>query len=190
MSRLASLKRALLIERSYTKQRSLREQEKLEAFQTIFTSYSGYIRSLLYRMRVDENDSDDLLQDIFLKAWKAQGEFKGDSQMKTWLSKIAINHVIDHFRKSKPNTSEFDESAFAKDQNRISYEARELAEKALSTLSPEMRATFVLHAIEGFNLQETGKILDIPTGTVKSRVYHSRLALKAALDKLGVSIAN
>lgn len=191
MSRLLSLKRNTAAAGSATplKQRELDIGiSDLQRFQRLFRDHLKYVKSLLYRMRVNENDQDDLIQEIFLKIWKAQPQFNQQASWKTWITRVAINQAIDHFRSQKPEAATFEETDFAGDQNRYSFEARELAEKAIASLPADLRAAFILHIIEGFDQKETAEILGVPLGTIKSRVHNSRHILQKTLNEMGVNL--
>lgn len=153
------------------------------------------VRNVMYRMGLD-SELDDGVQDCFVKAWKglqADGpaSFSGNSGVKTWLMRIAVNTAIDYLRRRKR-----DQSVPVTDENLISLrpvtqpnaEASDLVRKVLQKLKPDSRAVLILSAIEGFTNEEIGTILDIPAGTVKSRMHAARKESEAELRRLGVQL--
>jgi RNA polymerase sigma-70 factor, ECF subfamily len=154
-----------------------------QAFETFYAARVGLVRAVLFRM-CGPQDLDDLTQDVFVKAWSARDAFTGDSERATWLYRIAMNHAIDTLRRrarEKLRASPTDvETLHSSTKNN---QVMELAiARALELLSPEMRSVAVLHYYQDLELTEIASVLEIPLGTVKSRLHAARQKLESLLD--------
>lgn len=124
----------------------------------------------------DPEEAKDLLQQVFVKVWKKQKAFRGDSSFKTWVFRIARNQGIDFVRKKKRRREEIGvtlEPAYEQE-----YKEFELLHRKLSMLKSEHSEILRLHYFEELNLEEISKILRRPLGTVKSRLHRAREELK------------
>lgn len=154
----------------------------------LYDEHVSTVRAVLYRMGV-ANDLDDLVQECFVKAWKGMDKFRGESSVKTWITRIAVNCAYDHFRKKGVNveTEEIDEEKLgAVEPETRDSGAEEPLRRALDCLSVPHREVLVLHVIEENSVEETAAILKISAGTVKSRLFHARANLQKILEKRGV----
>lgn len=138
-------------------------------------------------------DSEDLLQDVLLKAFKNREGFQSDSQLYTWLYSIARNTVYDAFRRLKTQRKYIDKPSEGTDfeyhgQEDENLERRErfrLFHQALKRLPKEQEELIRMKDFEEMSYQEIGEVLQIPSGTAKSRLFKARLALKQTLEQLG-----
>lgn len=150
----------------------------MEAF--VHEHYAFVLRFMLHLTRRIE-DAEDLTQQTFLTARRQVGSFKGHSSLRTWLHRVAF-HEYTHWkrrqRKSEPLSPLLasHESGFA-----ACLEAAELLD-ALHRLPAQLRETFLLHEVQELSLQEVANVLGKPVGTVKSRLFHARKLLRAALE--------
>jgi len=133
------------------------------AFEELYQRHAGRLYNLAYRMAGTANDAEDLLQDIFLLAYRKIGSFRGDSSLGTWLYRLAMNHCLDVLRSR---------------QARMGHQTDSLDEDAAP-----VPAAFLLHDVEGFGHQEVGAILGISEGTSKSQVHKARLRIRAYLTQ-------
>jgi RNA polymerase sigma-70 factor (ECF subfamily) len=155
----------------------------------LYDEHSGAVRAVLYRMGIS-NELDDLVQECFIKAWKGKGKFRGDSSIKTWITRIAVNCAYDHFRRKGVNmkTEEIDEEKLeAVEQVHEDSGEKKILQKALEALPVIHREVLVLHVLEENSVDEVAAILKISPGTVKSRLHHGRANLEKILKKAGVS---
>lgn len=131
------------------------------------------------------DEIDDLVQDCFVKIWKAMAQYRGEASVKTWVTRIAINTAHDYFRRKGriPETEEFSDGVPAEIN---AFSDREAVQYALSRLSIPHREVLVLHVIEQNSLEEVSEIIGAPVGTVKSRLHHAREEMKKILLKHGV----
>jgi RNA polymerase sigma-70 factor (ECF subfamily) len=151
-----------------------------------------------YRMTRNAEDAEDLVQETYLKAYRYYDKFEQGTNFKAWLFKIMKNTFINNYRKRQlsPTLSDFAdiEESF---ENQVSEEAarqnknpeEELLEnvldgdvqKALEKLPDDYRMVVILADLEGFSYKEIAEILEVPVGTVMSRLYRGRRLLEAAM---------
>ena len=131
-------------------------------------------------------DAEDLLQEIFLLAYRKLPEFRGDSTVGTWLYRLAMNRCLDHLKSRQTRTSgvttALDDGVMPGPAQVPDGGIRRLdLERAIARLPEGARAAFVLHDVEGFQHHEVATILGITEGTSKSQVHKARLKLRALL---------
>jgi len=141
------------------------------------------IRRLLGRLACRGTDLDDLVQETYLRAWRSLPGFRGDSRLSTWLFRIAVN-VGSTWRQTRRRIATLPDDASASLCG--PYELGEAAlmeayERALSGLSPDLRAVFILHETEGMSYRDVAETLGCPIGTVMSRLHRARSKI---LDEL------
>jgi RNA polymerase sigma-70 factor, ECF subfamily len=173
------------------------------AFEELYRQHSSRLYNLAYRMAGGPTEAEDLLQDIFLLAYRKVGSFRGESSLGTWLYRLAMNHCLDvlrsrHARMGEQTDSLDDDSAMevaeapfdvaqggvfdaATTRSAIGAVSRLDLERAIDTLPPACRAAFLLHDVEGFGHEEVGTILGISEGTSKSQVHKARLRIRQYL---------
>jgi RNA polymerase sigma-70 factor (ECF subfamily) len=173
-----------------------------DAFDTLVCRYSVDIYALLVRMTQNPDEAGDLTQETFLRAFKAIRHFRGESELKTWLFRIAINESRNRHRwwkrRYRDKTVSLDEPqetgedlvareiAVWEDDPEKKYSREELADilnKAVDSLKPSFRTVFVLRDIEELSTEETAETLGISISAVKSRLLRARLALREKLTK-------
>jgi RNA polymerase sigma-70 factor (ECF subfamily) len=144
------------------------------------------IYSLACRMAGSPEDGEDLLQEIFLQAYRKLKTFKGDSSLGTWLYRLALNHCLDYVRSRQAKMKKLTESLDAEmglepTARRDTPIARIDLDRALERLPDGCREAFVLHDVEGLDHKEVATLLGIAEGTSKSQVFKARLKLRALL---------
>lgn len=170
----------------------------IESFEKLITQYNRYVYNIAYRMMGNEEDAKDMAQEALIKAYKNIKTFKQESTFSTWLYRIVINCCKDEIRKRQHKTvsldaelsEDFTGMALIEDKDSkvnpvIVYEQQELREEiqnALNSLSEDAKSIVVLKDIMGYSYQEIGDILQIPIGTVRSRLSRSRQLLKQQLQ--------
>ncbi len=169
------------------------------AYRGLVERYQGRVYALICGMVRDREEARDLTQDAFIKAYKNLERFRLESSFYTWLYRIAMNVAIDHLRKMKKRQHEaFDEGIASKDSDGTLIAAhdranpakelhrRQLNEQifdALETLSPDHRQVILLREIEGLSYEEIAETMDIPEGTVMSRLFYARRKLRDVLKE-------
>ncbi len=155
-------------------------------FEAIYRQHSPRIFTLACRMAGSPEDGEDLLQEIFLQAYRKLWTYKGDSTLGTWLYRLALNHCLDYVRsrqaKMKKTTDSLDADT-GRDPvaRRDTPVARIDLDRALERLPDGCREAFVLHDVEGYDHKEVAELLGIAEGTSKSQVFKARLKLRALL---------
>lgn len=158
----------------------------VQAFESIYRQHAARIYTLACRMAGSPEDGEDLLQEIFLQAYRKLGSFKGDAALGTWLYRLALNHCLDYVRSRQAKMSKLTETLDAERSyqpvaRRETPIARLDLERALERLPDGCREAFVLHDIEGFGHKEVADLLGIAEGTSKSQVFKARAKLRALL---------
>ncbi|QHN02728.1 sigma-70 family RNA polymerase sigma factor [Granulicella sp. WH15] len=177
------------------------------AFAVLISQYSQPIYSLIARSLQDPADAADITQEVFIKVFRSIGSFHGEASLRTWLYRIALREASNQRRwwtRHKRQELTIDEQAETEDGDGISlaetlpdsrpspYEQASQSqvkiriEDALRKLPEVYRTVIVLREIEGFAYEEIAEILDVPAGTVKSRLTRGRAALKEILMGDGV----
>jgi len=156
------------------------------AFEELYRRHSTQLFNLAWRMCGTRADAEDLLQEIFLQAYRKLPEFRGDSSVGTWLYRLAMNRCLDHLksRQTRTNgaTTTLDEQAMPARRPAGDAGVNRLdLERAIAQLPDGARAAFLLHDVEGFQHQEIAAILGISEGTSKSQVHKARMRLRALL---------
>lgn len=171
-----------------------------DAYERLIARFQTPVYNLAYHLLNDRSDAADVLQEVFIKIFRNVSTFRGDSSLRTWIYRIAINEAYNHrrwtFRHRRGETGleeTFDgsetrekplkdrgESPFEFTMNR---EAQSLLEEALSTLNPAYRSVLVLREVEELGYEEIAEILQISLGTVKSRIVRGREALRRELSR-------
>jgi RNA polymerase sigma-70 factor (ECF subfamily) len=173
------------------------------AFKLLVERYQRKVYSVAYGMLKDKEESMDVSQEAFVKVYKYLDHFKGDSSFYTWLYRITVNICIDVLRRknaSKGEQVEFDETvkmdaaeanigALGSQLGTNPQKAalrKELAEKihaALQQVPEKHRAILLLREVEGMSYEDLSRTLDIPKGTVMSRLFHARIKVQKILSE-------
>jgi RNA polymerase sigma factor (sigma-70 family) len=174
------------------------EQQKQSIFNQEFMPHINAMYNFAYRLTLDSDDSKDLLQDTYLKAYRFIDSFQQGTNAKAWLFRILKNSFINDYRKKSKEPSKVDyqevESYYnSEDVDRqITPDLRVEALQdmigdeisiALNSLDVDFRTVIILCDLEGFKYEEMAKILDIPIGTVRSRLHRARNLLKEKLSE-------
>jgi len=160
------------------------------AFDELMRVHEDRVFAICLRMMTDRDAALDAAQDVFLTVFRKADRYKEQAAFSTWLYRVAVNTCYDHLRrrKRKRTTSlpEYFDPADPRGEDPLTaVELRPDIETALATLSPEFRAAIVLVDLNGMSLEGASEALDIPIGTVKSRVFRARRLLAAELGNLG-----
>lgn len=163
------------------------------AFSELVKRYERYVLNLVYRTLGYSEDAEDIAQETFIKAFTNIKKFKEESKFSTWLSRIAINLCMDKFRAKSSREENIEEGVWLTIPQNSYYDPEETVErleiqekirKAVASLPTELRVVFVLREFEDLSYEEISKMLNIPIGTVESRLYRARMKLKTLLNDL------
>jgi RNA polymerase sigma-70 factor (ECF subfamily) len=155
------------------------------AFEALYRQHATRLYNLASRMMGGHAEAEDLLQDVFLLAYRKLASFRGESSLGTWLYRLAMNHCLDvlrnrHTRMGQQTDSldEPDAPPVASPVPLVGAVNRIDLERAIEALPPACRAAFLLHDVEGFGHQEVGAMLGISEGTSKSQVHKARMRIR------------
>jgi RNA polymerase sigma-70 factor (ECF subfamily) len=159
---------------------------EVDAFEMLYQQHAGRIFALATRLAGSADEGEDLLQEIFLQAYRKLDGFKGEAALGTWLYRLALNHCLDFVRSRQARNSKVtdtldDERSFEPRAARETPIPRIDLERAIARLPQGCREAFVLHDVEGFDHKEVGALLGIAEGTSKSQVFKARLKLRTWL---------
>ena len=179
------------------------DKEKQEIFNHEFLPHISPMYNFGYRLTLDRDDAKDLVQDTYFKAYRFIESFQKGTNAKAWLFRILKNSFINDYRKKikEPNKVDYQEVETyynSEDVDRqITPDLRVDALKdmigdeisnALNALDVDFRTVIILCDLEGFKYEEMAKILDIPIGTVRSRLHRARQLLKEKLSAYAKSM--
>ncbi len=161
------------------------------AFGCLVQKYQNRLYNSVYQMVGSEEDARDIVQDAFVQAFIKLEGFQRASTFYTWLFRIAYNAMVSRRRRERPLVSldtlhnatgeePLDGSA-APEHHLEQQETVALVRQALAALSEEHRAILVLREIDGCDYETIGKLLDLPVGTVRSRLHRARMQLRELL---------
>ena len=173
------------------------ERKKVEVFDKEFMPHIDSMYNFAYRLTFDEDDSKDLVQDTYMKAYRFINSFQEGTNAKAWLYRILKNSFINDYRKKSKQPSKVDYQEVEQFYNsedtpkdatvdlRMETTKDMIGDEisnALNSLAIDFRTVIILCDLEGFTYEEMAKILDIPIGTVRSRLHRARNILR---EKLG-----
>jgi RNA polymerase sigma-70 factor (ECF subfamily) len=179
----------LLIERS--------KNGDVSAFEMLIEAYQKKVFNLAYRIIGNYDDANDLAQEAFIRIFRSISGFRGQSSFSTWIYRITTNVCLDEIRKRKNKSVQYLDEDIQTDDGEMQRQIisddplpEEIAERkelraaindSLGELKEEYRIIITLRDIQGMSYEEIAKVLDCPTGTVKSRINRARQALKNVL---------
>jgi RNA polymerase sigma-70 factor (ECF subfamily) len=157
-----------------------------DAFERLYRSHVGRVYSLAVRMTGPEQ-AEDLVQEIFLRAWSKLDTFRGEAHFGTWLYRLGVNHIIR--RRSTWKRRESVRASWtgvldtvAAPRKRASAEALDL-ERALERLPDRARQVFLLYDVEGWSHQDVARALGVTVGTSKSQLHRARMLMREELNR-------
>lgn len=160
------------------------------AFEEIIVRYERRVFSVCLRMCGDQEDARDAAQETFVTAYRSLQGFRGDAQLSTWLHRVAVNASLDLLRKrsKRPTAVEVVPEATSDEPGPEEVAVRSdraaAVHAALAKLSEDHRAVIVLFDLQGLQYPEVAQALDVPVGTVKSRLHRARVDLARLLGHL------
>ena len=162
-----------------------------EAFRLLYQRHQGIVRSTLFHL-CDGHTLDDLVQDVFLRAWKGIGKMRSDAKFSTWIYRIAWNVGSDYRKQIAKTLSKRERltlnTAHPSNQDWQTLHHQDLVSRGLRTLKESHAMVIILHDLEELPQPEIARILEIPVGTVKSRLFHARAQLRKFFEQQGVSL--
>ena len=149
------------------------------AFELLFVSFKTRLHHSLFKILRNYHETEDIVQQAFLRAWEKIGTFKGNSSFYTWLYRIGFNLAITKINSSRENQIDesFESTLTAPGNVESTIENNELLESVQSLLDEmpeEQRNAYILCEIDGKNYEEIAYIVGVPVGTVRSRIFRAR----------------
>lgn len=175
------------------------QQGDKKAFDLLVLKYQLRVSKLVSRFLRNQSDVPDVVQDAFIKAYRALPNFRGDSAFYTWLYRIAINtaknHLVAQSRKSPANSidaqeaedygaSEWLKEYASPEREALASELEATIHQAMGALPSDLREAITLREIEGLSYEEIAAVMACPIGTVRSRIFRAREAIDRELEPL------
>ncbi len=179
------------------------DKEKGEIFNNEFLPHINSMYNFGYRLTLDRDDAKDLVQDTYLKAYRFIESFQKGTNAKAWLFRILKNSFINDYRKKskEPNKVDYQEVETYYNSEEVDRQITpdlrveslkdmigDEISNALNSLDVDFKTVIILCDLEGFKYEEMAKILDIPIGTVRSRLHRARNLLKEKLSEYAKSM--
>jgi len=160
-----------------------------ECFGILINRHLGALKRCISTMTRNGTDADDLLQDVLLKVWRRLSTFRSESSFRTWMTRVAINEVLQTYRKEQRNPrcqahEDLDEFVSREEspyRRLIRVEATKTVRSAVATLPEMYREVLILRDIEQFSTEETAQSIRATAAAVKTRLFRARLMLSSAL---------
>jgi RNA polymerase sigma-70 factor (ECF subfamily) len=157
------------------------------AFEQIYRKNAGRVYAICLRISANAGRAQELTQDVFVRAWKMIGTFRGESAFSSWLYRLAVNVVLVDLRAKKRRTARVmvtdDLSPYDRNNNITAPELTIDLERAIAALPEQARAVFVLHDVEGYQHSEIAALMGMAEGTSKAQLHRARKLLREALEK-------
>jgi RNA polymerase sigma-70 factor, ECF subfamily len=164
-----------------------------ESFDELVRRYRRRVYNLVRALTAGDNEAEDLVQDIFVRAYRAIARFRGDSAFRSWLYRIAINVVHTHLDRRRtrdggpamqPREGDTIDDVPAGDDVEQTFLRRQVIDRALASLPEDLRVLVVLRDVHGLKYDEIAKVVKTPRGTVESRLFRARQKLRPLLEPL------
>jgi len=168
-----------------------------QAFNLLVAKYQYRIRSLVSRLVADPLEQEDIVQDAFIKAYRAISRFRGDSAFYTWLYRIAVNTAKHHLVHAprRPPMQDIDAGDMAPmrtpprlvedntpEMIRQNDQLVQTIKRAIDELPEELRQAITLRELEGLSYEDIAEAMNCPIGTVRSRIFRAREAIQQAME--------
>lgn len=157
------------------------------------------IYNLCYRFTGNGHEAEDLTQEVFLRVYRTLGSYRAThGGFTTWMTSVTRNLLIDHYRRTRrdrltgsledelPKLEQKESAARRPDAVAVAGELSEQVQQALGKLSPDLREAVILRDLQGLEYREIQDVLQVPEGTVKSRINRGRIELARLLEQMGV----
>lgn len=154
------------------------------AFESLYQAHHGRVYALCVRLSGDRALAEDLVQEVFVKAWCSLGKFRGDARLSTWLHRLAVNTAVSQRRRRAPWFGRFaiDIDALPEDAARETPGLARDLDAAIARLPTRARQVFVLVDLEGYSHEEAGAALGVAVGTSKAQLHRARSLLREMLQ--------
>ena len=169
-----------------------------QAFDMLVIKYQGRVMSMVSRLVRDHHEAQDIVQEAFIKAYRALPRFRGDSAFYTWLYRIAMNtaknYLVSKGRRPAIGGVELDEAEVvgipklqdidSPERQLLRDELEQVINSAIKKLPDDLRTAITLREFDGLSYEEIAQIMDCPVGTVRSRIFRAREAIDKQIKEL------
>lgn len=169
------------------------------AFDMLVLKYQGRVMSMVTRLVRDHHEAQDIVQEAFIKAYRALPRFRGDSAFYTWLYRIAMNtaknHLVSKGRRPAIGGVELEEAEVvgipklqdidSPERQLLRDELEQVINHAIKTLPDDLKTAITLREFDGLSYEEIAHVMDCPVGTVRSRIFRAREAIDRQITELG-----
>ncbi|MBK7132885.1 MAG: RNA polymerase sigma factor [Bacteroidales bacterium] len=163
-----------------------------QAFGEIVNRYRKMVARTVKSMLGDSVFAEDIGQEVFIKLYYSLAEFRGEAKLSTYIQRIAVNLTLNEIKRrkrffsmfSQKGNNEMYEFEVADQDTQEQREATEIVNKALKAMDPKFSIIITMRMLQGYSTKETAEILDLPLGTVLSRLSRAQEQLKDILEKL------
>jgi RNA polymerase sigma-70 factor (ECF subfamily) len=160
----------------------------VDAFEVLYRQHAGRIFALCLRLEAGNSaDATELMQDVFIKAWRRISTFRGDCAFFSWLHRMTVNTMLENARSDRRRIARvlpMDDTSLLPGAARSSgVELKMDMENAIASLPKGARLAFVLHDVEGYQHQEIAEQLSVSVGTVKAQLHRARRLLRERLER-------
>lgn len=162
-----------------------------DAFQEIVRGYQNLVASVAWKMNVAQDSIDDVVSEVFLKAYRNLHRYDSQYAFSTWIYRLTTNHVLDLYRRKRrrpetdmENVPELTTGEEGADAHLLAREQAAIVREAINALPDIYREVLVLHHLESQPVAEVARILGLPQGTVKVRLMRGRDRLRTALEEV------
>lgn len=156
------------------------------AFEELVVRHADRVHGVVLRFGVGRADAEEVVQDVFVRAWRALPRFEGRSKLSTWLFRIAFNEAHRRLkrrgRESRPLDEEIPDAGPSPQARAEATDLRRLLERGLRELPEHLRAAVVLRDVEGLTTAEAADVMGLGEAAFKSRLHRGRVALRDALE--------
>lgn len=164
------------------------QQGDAQAFCKLVESHQGLAYSIAFRFTREEQESEDLVQEAFIKIWKNISKHNAEFRLKTWLARIVTNQCLDYLKSARKKNST---QNIIREEMSISHEEHKMESEELKIivyqladkLKEKQKAVFILRDLEALEPEEVCSILQMTDGNMKSNLYYARLKIKEGLKK-------
>ena len=162
------------------------------AFSEIVNRYQGMVARTVKGMLGDSVFSEDIGQEVFVKLYYSLQDFRGEAKLSTYIQRIAVNLTLNEIKRRKRFLTTFTHSGddemheidLPDSDGEERKDAREIVEKALAKMEPKFRVVLIMRMLQGYSTKETAEVLDLPLGTVLSRLARAQEQFKKIVQKL------
>ncbi len=178
---------------------SAQPRQDYQAFEAVMRRHNGRLFRVARAILKNDADAEDALQDAYLEAYRHLDEFRAEAELSTWLTRIVVNQSLMRLRKQKrdgtvvpfqpegaealPEVEVRDDKTESPSTAVLRTEMRRILERRIDELPVAYRTVFVMREIEDMTVEETAQCLDIPSATVRTRLFRARALLRASVSR-------